>query len=258
MPAAVESGVASPARVLVVGAGGLGCAAGWVLARSAHHLARPLWVTVVDDDVVSADNLHRQLFFDDDDVGRPKAPRFADRCVSEARARGARHTEVSALETRLVPSNARALVRGHDLVLEGADHFATKFLVADAARLEARPVVHGGVVRWAGYALASGPSSRPCYRCFFEDLPREQPDTCALSGVVGPLVALVGALQAELALGLLLGRADGGARLAHVDALRGGPVRFRRLTWRADCATCGEHPRLREIDASDYLQPSCA
>jgi adenylyltransferase/sulfurtransferase len=249
---------ARASRVLVVGAGGLGCAAGLVLARSAHHLPRPLSVTVIDDDVVSADNLHRQLFFGEADVGAPKGPRFVTRFLEEARAHGAVNVDAGHREVRLVPSNARALVAEHDLVVEGADNFATKFLVADAARLESRPVVHAGVVRWAGYALATGPQSRPCYRCLFEDLPREQPDTCAISGVVGPLVALVGALQAELALEILLGRAEASARFVHVDALRGGPVRARRLAWRPNCATCGERPSVKDIDPARYVQPSCA
>ena len=245
-------------RVLVVGAGGLGCAAGLVLARSARHLALRLAVTVIDDDVVSPDNLHRQLFYGDGDVGAPKAPRFVERFLEEAHRHGARSIEAQHRELRIVPNNARALIREHDLVIEGADNFATKFLVSDAARLEARPVVHAGVVRWAGYALATGPQSRPCYRCLFEDLPREQPDTCAISGVVGPLVALVGALQAELALSILLGRADAGGRFVHVDAKRGGTIRARRLAWRPACESCGERPSLREIEAERYSQPSCA
>jgi adenylyltransferase/sulfurtransferase len=254
----VERAPNARSRILVVGAGGLGCAAGLVLARSARHVPQPLSITVLDDDAVSADNLHRQLFFNDDDVGLAKAPRFVARFLEAARAHGANGVEVSAREHRLVPTNARALLAEHDLVVEGADNFATKFLVADAARLERRPVVHAGVVRWAGYALATGPESRPCYRCLFEDLPREQPDTCAISGVVGPLVALVGALQAELTLSILLGRPGASARFVHVDALRGGPIRTRRLAWRPGCTACGESASLSEIDAAQYVQPSCA
>ncbi len=246
---------ARAARVLFVGGGGLGCASGLVLARSAAHLP-PLAITVIDDDVVSADNLHRQLFFDDGDVGAPKGPRFVERFLAEARAHGANDVTARSVHDRLVPDNARALIAGHDLVIEGADNFATKFLVADAARLERRRVIHAGVVRWAGYALSTGPESRPCYRCLFEDLPREQPDTCAIAGVVGPLVALVGALQAELAIHAL--RGDPAPRFVHVDALRGGPLRERPLHWRAGCPSCGERASLSHIDASDYVQPSCA
>lgn len=245
----------APFRVLFVGAGGLGCASGLVLARSAGHLP-PLAVTVIDDDVVSADNLHRQLFFEDADVGVAKGPRFVTRLLEEARAHGGRGVTAEAVHDRLVPENARALIAAHDLVIEGADNFATKFLVSDAARLERRPVIHAGVVRWAGYALSTGPESQPCYRCLFEDLPRDQPDTCAISGVVGPLVALVGALQAELAIAHLLGRAE--ARFVHVDALRGGAIRRRALRPRATCSSCGERASLHAIDASQYLQPSCA
>lgn len=249
--------ITAPKRVLLVGAGGLGCAAGLVLARSAAHLGA-LSLTVLDDDVVSADNLHRQLFFDDADVGLPKAPRFVARFLDEARAHGGLSIEAIAREHRLVPSNARAVIAEHDLVIEGADNFATKFLVSDAARLEGVPVVHAGVVRWAGYALATGPHGRTCYRCLFEDLPRAQPDTCALAGVVGPLVALVGALQAELAIAALLGLPEAHARFVHVDALRGGPIRARQLAWRAECPGCGERPEVLDVEASRYLQLSCA
>lgn len=242
-------------RILFVGAGGLGCASGLVLAESAAVLP-PMSITVIDDDVVSADNLHRQLFFEDADVGRAKGPRFVERFLDTAHRRGAREVTARDVADRLVPDNARALIAAHDVVVEGADNFATKFLVADAARLERKPVIHAGVVRWAGYALSTGAESRPCYRCLFEDLPRDQPDTCAIAGVVGPLVALVGALQAELLIERLIGRAT--PRLVHVDALRGGALRSRPLRARADCPSCGERASLHEIDASHYVQPSCA
>jgi len=246
-----------PIRLLLVGAGGLGCAAGRVLARSVARLPRPLSVTVIDDDTVSADNLHRQVFYGERDVGAPKAALYAERFADEARSRGGT-VEVRSIHDRLVPENALSLVESHDLIVEGADNFATKFLLSDAARLARRPVVHGGVVRWAGYALATGPESCPCYRCLFEDLPREQPDTCAVAGVVGPLVSVVGALQARLALSVLLGREEGHARVVHVDALRGGPIRTRTLARRAGCPSCGEQPTLRTIDPAAYFAAACA
>jgi molybdopterin/thiamine biosynthesis adenylyltransferase len=242
-------------RVLLIGAGGLGCAVGRVLARSAAFLPG-LTLTVVDDDLVSADNLHRQLFYGLEDVGRTKAPLLAERFEEMAAVAGGR-ARVEALVGRFVPSNARELVRAHDLVIEGADNFATKFLACDAARLERRPVVHGGVVRWAGYALASGPEGAPCYRCLFEDLPREQPDTCAISGVVGPMVGVVGALQARLAIGALLGRPGELGRMVHADALRGGPLRVRPLRRRDTCPLCGSAAPILDVEPARYIQ-SCA
>jgi adenylyltransferase/sulfurtransferase len=256
MPSRANVGVpGSPLRVLVVGAGGLGCASGRVLADAARHLP-PFRVTVVDDDVVSADNLHRQLFYEESDVGVPKAPCFAARFEARARCGGA-SVAVEPRVARLTPADARALIASHDLVVEGADNFATKFLVCDAARLERRPVIHAGVVRWAGYTLATGPEGSPCYRCLFEDLPRDQVDTCAVSGVLGPVVGIVGALQARLALSVLAGREDAWGRLVHVDALRGGPIRVRALHGRASCPLCGDAPSITDVEPTRYVM-SCA
>lgn len=245
-----------PWRLLFVGAGGLGTCSARVLAHAAHRLAAPLAVTVVDDDRVAPENLHRQVLYRPRDVGRPKAPLFAQRFAEIASERGASVSAV-ALETRFTPENARDLVRTHDLVVEGSDNFATKFLVADAARLESRAVVHAGVVRWVGYALASGPEGSPCLRCLFEDLPRGQPDTCAVAGVVGPVVALVAALQARLLVGVLAGIEPSFATLVHVDALRGGPIRVRSLRKRALCSTCGPGSTLRAIDPDAYGAAHC-
>lgn len=224
-------------RVLMVGAGGLGCAVGLVLGRAARHLP-PLDVTVFDDDVVAPENLHRQLFYAESDVGAPKAERFAAGLEALARAGDVR---VTARLARLVPDDVLAVVQAHDLVIEGADNFATKFMCADAARLARVPIVHGGVVRWAGYALSSGPASSPCLRCMFEDLPRDRADTCAEAGVVGPLVGVIGALQAELAIRWIQRRPS--VEIAHVDALRSRHVRRRPLRARADCPTCGDAAR---------------
>lgn len=239
-------------RWLIVGAGGLGCAAGRALARSAASLP-PFEVTVVDDDTVAATNLHRQAFYGTSDVGLSKAKRYAERFTEMAREAGCA-VRVTALETRVGPSNVRELVRAHDLVLEGSDNFATKFLCADAAHLEQRRIVHGGVVRWAGYALASG-EGRGCYRCIFEDMPEGEVDTCSEAGVVGPLVGVVGSLQAWFA--TRVARGERGASIVQVDAKRGGMIRPRVLRPRDSCALCGDARTIQSIDTARYVM-QCA
>jgi len=239
-------------RWLIIGAGGLGCAAGRALAKAAPCLP-PLELTVVDDDTVAATNLHRQAFYNQDDVGSLKAEIFARRFAEMASRAGATVRVHPRIE-RVGPSNVRDLFREHDLVLEGSDNFATKFLSADAAYLENVRVVHAGVVRWAGYALASG-AGRGCYRCIFEEMPDGVVDTCAEAGVVGPLVGVVGALQARLLTRVALGEQS--ASIVQVDALRGGAIRPRALRPRPSCALCSDAPTIQSIDPARYAM-TCA
>jgi adenylyltransferase/sulfurtransferase len=239
-------------RWLIVGAGGLGCAAGRALAKAARSLP-PFEVTVVDDDTVAATNLHRQAFYVESDVGASKARVYAERFTAMAKDAGAQ-VRVTALEQRVGPSHVRELVRAHDIVLEGSDNFATKFLCADAAFLENVRIVHAGVVRWAGYALSSG-EGRGCYRCMFEDMPEGLVDTCSEAGVVGPLVGVVGALQAWLMTRVACGERE--ASVVQVDAMRGGAMRPRLLRPRDACALCGDAPTIQSIDSARYAM-KCA
>jgi molybdopterin/thiamine biosynthesis adenylyltransferase len=224
------SGLASR-RVLLVGAGGLGCPAAAVLARSG--VGR---IDVLDDDRVAESNLHRQTLYDVADAGQPKAPLALERLQSLAAVEGHELRGV-AREIRLGPDAAVDAVAGYDLVLEGADNFATKFLVADACRLAGVPAVQGGAVRWVGWALAARGAGGPCIRCVFEDLPRGQQDTCAEAGVVGPVVGVIGALQGALALRVLLGDESAAGVLWSYRALEGG-LRRHRLRVQPHCALC--------------------
>jgi adenylyltransferase/sulfurtransferase len=135
------------------------------------------------------------------------------------------------------------LLSDHTLVVEGADNLATKFLVADAAHLAGVPAVQAGAIRWAGWAFCALPRSA-CLRCLFEDIPRDRVETCAEAGVVGPVVGVLGGLEAALVLRLLQGECPGG-ELWHYDALRGA-LRKTLVRRRSDCPLCaGEIQDLR-------------
>ncbi|MBU8894518.1 HesA/MoeB/ThiF family protein [Corallococcus sp. M34] len=218
------------ARVLMIGAGGLGCPASLALAQAGvGHL------TLVDPDRVDVTNLHRQLWHRASDVGRPKAESAA---AGLQRAFPSLSTE--ALVERVDANSAEALFRAHDLVIDGTDGVATKFFLSDVAVLTGVPLVYGGVLRMQGQAMRVDPGG-PCLRCLYEAPP--PPDavpTCAQAGVLGSLAGLVGAAQALLALELLAGAGSaprGEATLHVLDGVRllGRTVRVGRAP---ECPGC--------------------
>jgi molybdopterin/thiamine biosynthesis adenylyltransferase len=234
------------ARVLVIGAGGLGCPAMLALARAGVGS-----IAIADDDVVEESNLHRQILFDESDLGAPKA---------EAAAFQIERLEPSvyayAVGSRILPHNAVQLVEKADVVVEGSDNFATKFLVADACALARVPVVHAAAVRWHGTVLAVGPAGGPCYRCVFEDLPTDNAPNCAEAGVVGPVVGILGALQADLALQILDGAPVEGT-LVTFDG-QTDELRRRTISSREACPLCGRGPaRIDRIDPERYVGAEC-
>lgn len=236
----------STARVLVVGVGGLGCPAAIALARAGVGT-----LGLADDDVVDVTNLHRQILFQHDDLGRSKVPAAATHLSELAPA-----VRVEPHETRLLPTNALELVSRYDLVVEGSDNFATKFLAADACALSKRPIVHAAAVRWHGTALAVGPTGGPCYRCLFEDVPLENAPNCAEAGVVGPMVGVVAAAQADLALSVLAGE-DVLGELFTFDG-KTLAARRRRIARRRSCPLCGDGERIASIEARRYVEGVCA
>jgi molybdopterin/thiamine biosynthesis adenylyltransferase len=229
-------------RVLLVGVGGLGSPAAIALASAGVGT-----IGLADDDEVEETNLHRQILFGEADVGTKKtaaAARAIPRWAATATPRVVVH------DTRLLPTNAVDLVLGYDVVVEGSDNFATKFLVADACGIAGVAVVHGAAVRWHGTALAVAARGRPCYRCLFEDLPREHAPGCAEAGVLGPVVGVIGAVQADLAIALLSGKPAGGT-LVTFDG-KTDVMRRRVIAARPGCDLCGSGAGISKVDALRY------
>lgn len=226
------------ARVLLVGAGGLGSPAALYLAAAGVGT-----LGIVEFDVVDPTNLQRQILHGTSDVGRPKLDSARDR-LREVNP----HVRVEGFPERLSSANARETVRGFDVVVDGSDNFPTRYLVNDACVLEGRPLVYGSVLRWEGQASVFAAPGGPCYRCLFAEPPPPGlvPD-CAQGGVLGVLPGIVGSIQAMEAVKLVLGLGEGLAgRLLLFDALR---MRFREMRLRRDpdCPLCGDRPTIREL-----------
>jgi molybdopterin/thiamine biosynthesis adenylyltransferase len=229
-----------------VGVGGLGCPAALALQRAGVGL-----IGLCDDDVVERSNLHRQIVFGEADVGAPKVA-----VAAAALRRQGLGLTVREHACRLLPENALGLVSEYDIVLEGSDNFATKFLASDACRLAGVPIVHASAIRWIGTAFAVGAAGAPCYRCLFEDMPHESAPNCDEAGVMGPVAGVVAAAQVDLALAWLDGVPVGG-NLVSYDG-REDRLRCHRVEPRADCALCSGVRRIHGLDASAYVSTDCS
>lgn len=235
----------SRSRVLIVGMGGIGGPAALAVARAGVGT-----IGLCDDDEVERSNLHRQILFADRDA-EARAPKVD--AAGQALRTIAPGVELRMHKGRLLPDGALDLVRQYNVVLEGADNFATKFLAADACALAGVRIVHASAVRWVGTVLAAGPRGRPCYRCFFEDLPADGGMGCSEAGVMGPVVGIIAAVQADFALAMIDGVSVEG-QFVTLDG-RTDELRRRSIAARADCQLCGRRPRIRQIEPEAYLVP---
>jgi adenylyltransferase/sulfurtransferase len=238
----------APGSVLIIGAGGLGCPA--ALALAAGGVVR---IGVADDDRVDVTNLHRQVLHGGADVGDLKV-------LSLARALGRRFpgVRVEPHAVRFDAGSAAALVAAYDVIVDGSDNFATKFVANDAAVLGGRPLVHGAAVGTGGQLLTVPRGGRPCYRCLFEEPPPAGVGpSCAEAGVLGPVPGVIGALQGAEAARLAHGQAPAFAgRLVQYDAL-GLTARMVRFSPNPTCGVCGETPHIRTLEASNYPAAAC-
>jgi sulfur-carrier protein adenylyltransferase/sulfurtransferase len=222
------------ARVLLIGAGGLGSPAAMYLAAAGVGT-----LGLVDCDRVELSNLQRQILFATADLGRPKTDAACERL------RGLNPTirlEAHALELRA--ANVREVIGSYDVVLDGTDRLATRYLVNDACVLLGRALVSAAIHRFEGQVMTYVPEGGPCYRCLYPQAHEGVVANCAAAGVLGVLPGVLGAIQATEAIKLVTGVGEPLiGRLLTYDALE---MRFREfpVERRADCAVCGERPSI--------------
>ncbi len=224
--------------VLLIGVGGLGCPVAQYL--TAAGVGR---IGLLDDDVVSASNLQRQILYSSADIGKPKVE------VARARLAGLNpDVQIDALQVRLDSTNALALFAEYDVIVDGTDNFPTRYLTNDACVLLGKPNVHGSIFRFEGQASVFDASKGPCYRCLYpEPPPPGAVPSCAEGGVLGILPGTIGLVQATETLKILTGLGEPlYGRLLHYDALE---MAWREFKMKKDpgCPICGDDPDIREL-----------
>jgi len=229
-----------------VGTGGVGAPAALALAEAGLGT-----LVLADEDVVEIENLHRQILFEETDLGLCKP-------VSTKRALEARCPSLSVelFSGRALPATAFDLVANVHAVIDATDNFASRFLLADACRLTRVPVVHAAAVRWVGTVVSSAPAGRPCYRCLFEDLPASAPD-CQTAGIVGPVCGVIGAIAAEMALAAARGETRLFGKIATFDG-RSDELRLVDVAKRTECPLCGITPTIQDLAETRYTAGACA
>lgn len=231
------------ASVLIIGTGGLGSPLAMYLAAAGVDR-----LGLVDFDVVEASNLQRQVIHSTNNVGRAKLASAKEYILGLNP-----NVQVGTYETRFTSENAFAIARDYDVIIDGTDNFPTRYLVNDVSVLLGKPNVYGSIFRFDGQASVFWAAKGPCYRCLYpEPPPPGLVPSCAEGGVLGVLPGIVGCIQANEAIKIILDKGDlliG--RLLLFDALG---MKFRELKLRKDphCPICGEHPTIREL--IDYEQ----
>ena len=236
-------------RVLLVGAGGLGSPVALYLAAAGVGT-----IGLVDFDAVDLSNLQRQILHGSAAIGSSKLHSARDR-LRDINP----NVRVESYETRLNSANALGIARGYDLIVDGTDNFATRYLVNDASVLLGIPNIYGSVYRFEGQASVFGAPGGPCYRCLFrEPPPPELVPSCAEGGVLGVVPGLVGTIQATEAIKMLLGLGESlVGRLLTIDAMT---MAFRTIEIRKDpeCPACGTREITELVDYEEFCGSATA
>ena len=245
LPEVGEDGQAKllQAKVLMVGAGGLGSPSAYYLAAAGVGT-----IGIIDNDVVDISNLQRQILHANDRVGMPKVE-SAKKTLEGLNP----DVKVIPYQAKLTSENIMEILKDYDLVVDGCDNFPTRYLVNDACVLTGKPNVHGSIFQFEGQATVFYPGKGPCYRCLYpEPPPAEMAPSCAEAGVLGVLPGLIGVIEALEAVKLILGKGDSlVGRLLHFNTLT---MEINTLKLRRDpnCPVCGDKPTIREY--VDYDQ----
>jgi molybdopterin/thiamine biosynthesis adenylyltransferase/rhodanese-related sulfurtransferase len=240
LPEVGETGQAKllDAKVLLIGAGGLGSPTAYYLAAAGVGT-----IGIVDDDVVDRSNLQRQILHNEERVGMPKVE------SAKLTLQGLNpDVNVIGYRERVNSENIMRLIADYDIVVDGCDNFPTRYLVNDACVFANKPNVHGSIFQFEGQATVFYPGKGPCYRCLFpEPPPPGAAPSCAEAGVLGVLPGLVGCVQAVETVKLILGNGNPLiGRLLHFDTLA---MEIKQLKLRRDpeCPVCGERPTVTEL-----------
>ena len=235
------------AKVLIIGAGGLGAPAAMYLAAAGVGT-----IGIADADEVDLSNLQRQIIHTTEDVGKPKV-----RSAKETMNKMNPDVTVNVYHEFVSADNILDLIKDYDFVIDGTDNFPAKFLINDACVMAQKPFSHAGIIRFQGQLMTYVPGKGPCYRCIFQDpLPKDAVPTCKQAGVIGAMGGVIGSLQAMEAVKYITGVGEllTGSLLTF-DAIK---MNFRKIKLPAadgKCAVCGNHPTITKL--IDYEQAEC-
>ena len=235
------------AKVLIIGAGGLGAPAAMYLAAAGVGT-----IGIADADEVDLSNLQRQVIHATEDVGKPKVE-----SAKETMNRMNPDVTVVPYHTFVSAANIRELIRDYDFILDGTDNFPAKFLINDACVLEKKPFSHAGIIRFKGQLMTYVPGQGPCYRCVFKNPPpKDAVPTCRQAGVIGAMGGIIGSLQALEAVKYITG--VGELLTGQLLTFDGIKMDFHKIKLPSDthaCPVCGDHPTITE--PIDYEQAAC-
>jgi adenylyltransferase/sulfurtransferase len=240
LPEVGEEGQAKllQARVLMIGAGGLGSPSAYYLAAAGVGT-----IGIIDNDIVDISNLQRQILHANDRVGMPKVE-SAKKTLEGLNP----DVKVIPYEAKLTSENIMGILKDYDLVVDGCDNFPTRYLVNDACVLMGKPNVHGSIFQFEGQATVFYPGKGPCYRCLYpEPPPAEMAPSCAEAGVLGVLPGLIGTIEALEAIKILLEKGD--TLIGRLLCFNTLTMEINNLKLRRDpnCPLCGDHPTIHEL-----------
>ena len=240
LPEVGEEGQAKllQAKVLMVGAGGLGSPSAYYLAAAGVGT-----IGIIDNDVVDISNLQRQILHANDRVGTPKVE-SAKKTLEGLNP----DVKVIPYQAKLTSENIMEILKDYDLVVDGCDNFPTRYLVNDACVLMGKPNVHGSIFQFEGQATVFYPGKGPCYRCLYpEPPPAEMAPSCAEAGVLGVLPGLIGTIEALEAIKIILGKGD--TLIGRLLCFNTLTMEINNLKLRRDpnCPLCGDQPTIHEL-----------